>query len=160
MITKVNAILFGCLALVYLSLSGDFWRQLPTYFWTSESVVITGHTLQMSPAGNGPMGEVTFVTSDGQPRRFTDRLSRRYDFGDVHARTAEFIEAHAPGTEHLAFISPDYSRASLGHFPRSYSPWFAILGCVCALNGLLTILRWRKDFGTRTKNSSITSDAA
>jgi hypothetical protein len=120
-ITKINAFLFGALALMHLSISGDFWTQLHTYFWQAQKVVVTGHSLRDSLRRNGPMGDVTFETVGDQPRRFTDQLSERYDYGDVAAKTSEFIARYAPGTTHVAYVSPDFTRASLGHFPRSYS---------------------------------------
>jgi hypothetical protein len=137
MIAKLNRLffilIFGSLGIMHLSMSGDFWTQLPTYFWPSEKVTVIGHSLRMNPSGNGPMGDVTFRTLASEHRSYTDRLSQKYDSGDLPARTAQFIEMYAPGTTHIAFFSPDGQRASLGHFPRSYSLSFAISGSIFAL---------------------------
>lgn len=141
--------MFGGLALMHLSISGDFWTQLPTFFWRAASVVVTGHTLQMSSTEKGPMGKVTFETSGAEPRRFTDHVSQRFVWGDVSAQTQDFIAKHAPGSVHVAYLSPDLSKASLGHFPRSYSPWFAMIGIAEAVFCLLAIWRWRAEIRAR-----------
>ena len=152
MITKINAFLFGALAVMHLSISGDFWRQLPTYFWQSQSVIVTGHSLRDSLRRNGPMGEVTFETVGDQPRRFTDHLDERYDCGDGAAKTSEFIARYAPGTTHVAYVSPDFTRASLGHFPRSYSLRFALSGTTFAIGSILMFWRWRADSLARRRS--------
>ena len=144
MTTKINAILFAFMALTRFSLCGDFWTQLPTYFWPPQSVVMVGHSLHMSRAGRAE-GEVYFETSGGEPRRFKDNLFQEWQWGDVPARISKFITSYAPGTVHVAYISPDGSRASLGHFPRSDSLGYALAGIAWAAGSLVWIRRRRAD---------------
>ena len=144
MIVKINAILFAFVALTRISLCNDFWTQLPTYFWHSQSVVMVGHSLHLSRAGR-VVGEVYFETSEGKPRRFKDELFQEWQWGDGPARISQFITSYAPGTVHLAYISSDGSRASLGHFPRSDSLVSGLAAICWAATSLMWIRRWRAD---------------
>jgi hypothetical protein len=131
------------LALFYLSSSSDFWKQLRTYSWESCSVKITTSSLRIV-ADNRPYGEVTFeAIGDPAGHGYSDHLSARFDGEDAQAETAAFIERYAPGSQHVAFLSPDKSTASLGHFPRSYSKQFAILGLLNLVAAVLTFLGLR-----------------
>ncbi len=154
MITKINAIIFGLLALLNLSLSGDFWSQLMTFTWRSESVVMVSHSLRMGSAGNGPIGDVTFRTLLPPEHTFSHYLSQRYDTGDVQQQTSDFISSYAPGTTHTAFISPDFHRASVGHFPRSYALRFGLMGILFALLSTGLAFTWRMDFRSRRGNQA------
>lgn len=145
-VAKINTVLFALLAYFYLSSSADFWRQLRTFAWESRTATVMSSSLEMGPSGNGPRGEVSFqIRGDATGRGFSDHLSQRFDWGDVRAKTAAFVERYAPGSEHLAFISPDGTRASLGRFPRSYSVRFASLGLLFLLAAVGFALRWRSE---------------
>lgn len=135
-------ILSGCLAVGCIVIAGDFWSQLATYFWKSETVVVTANALHSKLVKNQPMGEVTFQTIHGQPRTFSDHLSQKFEIGDVSAKTAAFIASYAPGTIHTAYIAPDGSRASLGHFPRAYSLVFGLCGIMHSIVFISGIFRW------------------
>lgn len=141
---KINTVLFALLAYFYLSSSADFWRQLRTFAWDGRTVTVVSNSLKMAPEGNGLRGEVIFqIKGDAAERFFSDHLSQRFDLGDAHAKTAAFIERYDPGSEHLAFISPDGTRGSLGRFPRSYSVQFATGGLLFLLAAVLSAFVWR-----------------
>lgn len=131
----------GCVAAVFFFISGDFWSQFSTFFWQAEPVVVTANSLHTRLVENKPMGTVTFEATRGQPRTFSDYLSKGFMI-DPSAKTAAFIASYAPGTTHIAYIAPDGSRASLGHFPREHSLLFGVLAIVHLTIFTIGIFRW------------------
>ena len=143
--SKYVAILPAIMGCLYLSNTHDFWRQLRTYTWRPESVVIDRNTLKAERMGfwdGGTMGEVQFKFDRAESdRRLTDHVSQRFDFDRSTTKTTAYISALAPGTRHTAYVSPDSSEVSLGHFPRSYGRDFAFAGAASLL--LAAVVWWR-----------------
>lgn len=142
MITRFFTILSGCVAAACITIASDFWSQLVTFFWESKTVVVTENKLHTRLGETYPVGEVIFQTTHGQPRTFSDRLSQKFEIGDVSAKVAAFIASYAPGTTHVAYLAPDGSRASLGHFPREYSLVFGLCGIAHSIVFISGIFRW------------------
>ncbi len=141
----LTAVLSGLLAPYYLSMSGDFWRQIPTFFWEQTEVVITKNAVEVDSSHRVSMGKVFFqIVGQSQSVTYSDDLWTRYDFGDVPKKTAGFVAQFAPGTVHNGFISPDRSRVSLGHFPREYGHSFLLAGMLASLTSIISLIRWRR----------------
>ncbi|MFZ4594251.1 MAG: hypothetical protein ACOYOF_08340 [Verrucomicrobiaceae bacterium] len=120
MVHKINAVLTGLLAFLYLPTSEGFWNQLRTYFWEPATAVVVWHDLQMSPSERGPQGKIR-LHIDGLPpsEKYSDSLDEKFFF-NTPENTREFISRHAPGTKHQVYLSSDHRQASFGHFPREY----------------------------------------
>ena len=145
MFTKINTIMAGLLALLYLpfTLSSGFWKQLRTFSWDAVPAVVVGADLR---SGNhGPSGRIGFRVEGAEPKlEFWDDVSAEFMFGK-EAKTKVFLESHAPGTKHQVYLSKDRREASFGHFPRDYQFWHFINGLMWLAVAALGVSRWRKE---------------
>ncbi len=146
MVHKINAVLTGLLAFLYLPTSEGFWNQLRTYFWELATAVVVWHDLQMSPSEHGPRGKIRFQIEGLSPsQEFSDSLDEKFFF-NTPENTRDFISRHAPGTKHQVYLSSDHRQASFGHFPREYESRVFVSGSGYLLLSLLFLFRWRKEY--------------
>jgi len=146
MVHKINAVLTGLLAVLYLPLSGGFWNQLHTYFWEPATAVVVWHDLKAAPSESGPRGNIRFQIEGLPPsQEFSDSLAEEFFFNKSE-NARNFISRHAPGTKHQVYLSSDHKQASFGHFPREYELRVFANGSGYLLLSLLFIFRWRKEY--------------
>ena len=136
----------GMMALIFLSMSGDFWAQLPTFFWKSVPVTITASEMGLNARADGADGRVTFrYTADSVEHSAKDSVVERYSWGNVKQKGIDCAAAYQPGKTVIAYLSPDHSRISLGHFPRFYGPSNTIIGALALFTSVLNVLQaWKK----------------
>ena len=145
MVHKINAVLTGLLAFLYLPASGGFWNQLQTYFWEPATAVVVWHDLKMAHNESGPQGKIRFQIEGLPPsREFSDSLDEKFFF-NTPENTRDFISRHAPGTKHQVYLSSDHRQASFGHFPREYEVNNFVKGFCNLLCCILFGFVWRKE---------------